>query len=437
MIRLRRFVAPLLFAIAAAGLIGCQRGKPAAPPMPSPKVTVTHPVMYPVQGYHEYNGYLDPIETVQIRARVGGFLATITFKEGDEVAAGKVLYTIDDREYVAGVKKAEADNLKAAAEVKRSLADESRSRSARATGSTSEDEYQQKVANRETAEAVLKQTEASLETAKLTLSYTKIPSPIDGRISRTLVTRGNLVGQGDATLLTTVVSLDSLYVYFDVPERDLVEYQRALRQRTLPSPTSQELLVEVGVATEEGYPHLGKIDFRENRVDTGTGTVRLRGLVPNPAFAPAPLHGIEAPLAAVVGTAAVAGSPVTRLLYPGLYARVRVPSGGPRLRPVIPEDVLLTGQEGRYVYVLTPENKVARRTVAVGPQVYRAPPPGDPRPVAWTLQNPNPASKMPVKSVVAVEKGLDPTDVVIVDGLQKTRPGGEVVPEMWEFRGPP
>jgi RND family efflux transporter MFP subunit len=430
-----RSAALTAFTLALAALLGCSRGKAPPPQMPPPKVTVARPVLYPVQEYYQYNGYLEAMETVQIRARVQGFLKEINFTEGDEVRAGRELYVIDPREYTAGVKKAEADRLRADAELNKAKADEARAKLTLNEGATSKEDYQQKVASRETAEAVIKQTDASLEMAKLTLSFATIVSPIDGRISRTLVTRGNLVGQGESTLLTTIVSLDPLYVYFDVPERDLVEYQHSLREKALPSPISQDIPVEVGVATEEGFPHGGKIDFRENRVETATGTVRIRGRIPNPALTPGYLERIGPGLRAVVGSAA--GGPTIRLLYPGLFARVRVPSGLPADKPVLPEDALMSGQEGRYVYVVAADNKVVKKTVTVGPQVFRITPPGENRPPGWLLVSPadgHPAT--PVRSVVAIEKGLGLDDVVIVNGLQRARPGSEVAPETWDLRAP-
>jgi len=423
-----RFAAFAALAAAVAGLLGCQKGK-APPPAPPPaKVTVARPVTYPVQSYYEYNGYLDAVETVQVKARVKGFLDEVTFAEGEEVRAGDLLYVIDPRETEANLKKADADRLKAKSEVTRSKADEDRSKKAFETGATSAEEFQQKVANRESAEAVLKQTEAAIQVATLDKEYTRIVSPIAGRISRTLVTKGNLVGQNEATLLTTIVSIDPLYVYFDIPERDLIEYQQAQRGGDAAA-AARDIPVEIGVASEEGYPHAGRIDFKENRVDTGTGTVRIRGRIPNPAHPPDPA------LSAAAGGAAGATAGSNRLLYPGLFARVRVPAGGPRTRPVIPEEALMTGQEGRYVYVVGADNKVAKRTVTVGAQVYRAPPPGSPAAAGWTLAGPQSAAA-PVKSVVAIDKGLTPDDVVIVDGLQKARPGGEVAPDKWEFQGP-
>lgn len=398
----------LVFGLGLSAL-GCRREKPPPAAPPPPAVSVARPVPYAVQAYYEYNGNLDAIESVQITARVKGFLLDIHFREGAEVKQGDLLFKIDPRDHQATVKKAEADQLKAVAELKRARSDENRVKSLRGSGSVTEEEFAQRVAARETADAVVKQAEAAVEAAKLELSYTEIHSPIDGQISRTRVTRGNLVGQGDPTLLTTIVSMDPLYVYFDVPERDLVEYQRMLLKAP-PTGGTPSAPVEVGVATEVGYPHKGLVDFRENRVDIGTGTVRIRGRIPNPRVPPAN----------------------ARLLYPGLFARVRVPAGTPRPLPAIPEDALMTGQEGQFVYVLDGNNVVQKRTVTVGPQVFKALTiEGEP---AWTLVADGGGKSQPVLSVVAIERGLTPEDRVVVNGLTKARPGAPVAPEAWELK---
>ena len=271
----------------------------------------------------------------------------------------------------------------------------------------------------EVAKATKDSAAAALDAAKIQLGYTDIRAPIAGRINRTEVTKGNLVGQDQPTLLTTIVSMHPMYVYFDAPERDLIAHQRAQRAKGRP-----ENSVEVGVTTETGYPHQGVIDFQENRVNEGTGTVRLRGVLPNPPVGP---NG-------------------TRLLYPGNYARVRVPVGAPEPEPVIPEDALMTGQEGRYVYVLGAGNVVEKRVVTVGTRIWREPPPGETGLPEWFLLNTNAQVKSgqapqgplrtSARSVIAIKKGLSSDDRVIVNGLQKARPGAPVTPEDWELRAP-
>lgn len=405
----------------AITFLGCEKKKAAPPSFPPPLVTITKPVVTKVQNYHEYNGNLEAIETVQVQARVKGFLNEIAFTEGDEVKKGALLFKIDPREYMSAVKKAEADLRKATTESERSRAEAERASRLFGTRSVGSEEYEQKLAVRDTANASMMQSQAALESAKIQLGYTEIYSPIDGQISRALITRGNLVGQNENTLLTTIVAMDPIYVYFDTPERDLVEFQKARQAGQLPDVLSRSLPLEIGVATEEGYPHSGNIDFRENRVDPGTGTVRLRGRIPNPRVPPGNAH----------------------LLYPGLYARVRVPSGQPRSLPAIPEDALMTGQEGRFVYVVGEGNVVKKRTVKVGPVVFKASHSMDSKLQGWSmvgdedLKDKSKGSKtVPVPSVVSIESGLSADDTIVVIGLTKARPGQPVSPQMWELKSP-
>jgi membrane fusion protein, multidrug efflux system len=360
---------------------------------------------------------------------------------GFTLAPGQLLYEIDEREYLAAERKAIADVEKAKADIENwqaqiRLAEAELARvdmaiKAGVSSPTDLDKARAAVdvtkAQHTAAIAAERAAVQVLETARIQLGYTHIGAEISGRINRTLVTPGNLVGQTEATLLTTIVRVDELYVYFDVPEADLMAYQRMMAVTPQPDATSQQIPVEIGVVTEEGYPHVGRIDFRENRVETSTGTIRIRGRIPNP---PEPTGA--------------------RLLYPGLYAHVRVPRGETKPQPVIPEDCLMAGQEGRFVYVVRPDNTVEKRLVTVGPNVWREPPltPGV-VPPGWVLVNPSPSpgpsaapngppppTRRPVKSMVAITAGLTPGDRVMVDGVQKTRPGGTVVPEQWVLTPP-
>jgi len=397
----------------AAVMVGCNQRRAGPPDRPPPEVSVVRPVVTPVQRYFEYNGNLEAVEAVQITARVKGFLNEVLFTEGAEVQANDLLFKIDPREYAAAVRIAEADRRKAAAEVKRTRADFDRARSLRGTGAISAEELEQRLAAYETAEAVVAQTDAALDARRLDLSFTEIRSPIAGQISRTLITKGNLVGQSGETPLTSVVTMHPLFVYFDVPERDLVEYQRSLRAGDDAAVLSGALPVEIGVATEDGFPHKGKIDFRENRVDQGTGTVRIRGQIPNEPL--------------TKGAA--------RVLYPGLFARVRVPSGAAQPLPAIPEDALMTNQEGRFVYVLGDGNVAKARKVVVGPHVYKAAGPAGEGPPRWTVTDPK-GKPDPAPSVVAIESGLTAEDRVIFKGLTKVRPDSPVDPQAWELKPP-
>jgi RND family efflux transporter MFP subunit len=411
-------------------LAGCRPGTPPASAPPPPVVTVARPVMTPVQNFNTYNGYLEAVEVVEIRARVKGFLEEVLFKEGDEVAAGAPLYKIDPREYAAAVSKSKADIARAVADLASANAqvqlaeaelgrlkslgtNASRSELDRATATLAANKAAVEVAVANQGSA-----NAALRTAELQLGYADIKAPIAGKISRTLVTRGNLVGGAAAdTLLTTIVSVDPVYVYFDVPEKDLLEYQNGVGAFGATRQTGARKVM-AGVATEQGFPHVGEINFRENRVDSGTGTVKLRGVLPNSKSARGEW-----------------------VLSPGLFARVQVPLGPPAPRPVIPEEALMTGQEGRFVYLIGPENKVQKRTVKVGAAVWRAPPADDKAP-RWQLSagQPSQDGKPPppgvVRSVVAIEDGLTADDVVIVNGLQKARPGAAVAPDERQFLPP-
>lgn len=433
---------------------GCGKGKEAPPAPPPPPVTVIKPAIIPVQRFYEYNGHLETTQMVEVRARAKGLLTKVHFREGMEVRGqrgagfltvpGDTLYSIDEREYRTAVKKAEAELEKAKsdinnwkAQIELAKAELKRATTAAESLATSPTEVDKAKATLGVNTAMLASAEANsdaaaaaLHTAHILLGYTRIHARIDGRISRTMVDEGNLVGQTEPTLLTTIVRMDELFVYFDVPERDWMAWGNKLA-----NDLNQTIPLEVGATGEEGYPHKGRVDFRENRVDIGTGTVRVRGRIPNPIDAKG-----------------------NRPLYPGLYARVRIPAGPAADSPVIPEEALMTGQDGRFVFVVAADNTVQRRVVTVGPSVYRQSPPErvDPKapPVEkkkleeWVLFNAKPAAPkgdlppradtIPVKSVVAIEKkGLAADDVIIVEGLQKTRPGGTVAPEMWEFRKKP
>lgn len=446
-----------VIALLAAGLaVGCKPThadgpSPGAAP-PPPLVTVARPAVYPVQNYYDYNGHLEAVETVEIRARVKGFLEKVFFKEGDEVKVGDPLYVIDPREFQSAVSRSKsdiaravADAASAEAQVLLATAELSRIESLGTSGTKSElDKAKATLAANKAAVDVAaankRSAEAALRTAELQLSYTDIKSPIAGKISRTLVTAGNLVG-GSATdtLLTTIVSQDPVYVYFDAPERDLIEYRRGVgklgtaagkQSATAADAQPGTGKVLVGVETENGFPHAGAIDFIENRVDSGTATVRLRGVLPN-----------------------LKGENGQRVLYPGLFARVRLPVGSEVDRPVIPEEALMTGQEGRFVYVVkkAPDPKdpskqidvVKKQSVKVGATVWRMPPPDDKTTPRWQLAGGQPGKDgtppVPavVRSVVAIEGGLTADEVVIVNGLQKARPMAPVTPDERKFTPPP
>ncbi|HVL13703.1 MAG TPA: efflux RND transporter periplasmic adaptor subunit, partial [Gemmata sp.] len=448
-----------LLAAVALAVAGCRSQKPP-PPMPTPKVSAVKPANAAVTDFWEYNGYLAPSDTVDVRARVKGFLNEKYFKEGAEVTGkvawfsmvlykGDLLYQIDKREYLTAQSKAKADLAKAEAEVVKAAADiqnwEAQISLAKVELARAEESLAKRVgsktdvdraqatlevnaAQRDAAKAELRASESARESAasalhstEIQLGYTDVHAPISGQIGRTAVDVGNLVGQSDPTLLTTIIRVDRLYAYFDVPERDLLQYMRDAGRLKLPHPPNDTIPVEVRVPGPNSEWHRGRIDYVEASVTPGTGTVRARGVIPNDRREP---------------------SSTLRVFVPGLYVQVRVPKGPPDTRLVLPEDAIMTGQEGRFVFVVGANNVVEKRLVTLGPVVWKSPPPsrGQVLP-SWRLENPNPGpppekgppppTRRPVNSVVAILDGLKPDDRVIVDGVQRSRPGAPVAPEDW------
>jgi RND family efflux transporter MFP subunit len=377
------------FVAATLTLASCQRQKPAPPAPPPPKVTVSQPVTKSVTEYGEYTGYLDAVQRVEIRPRIRGRIDKVHIPEGTEIKEGTLLYEIDPAEYQVARDQAKAALDRAVADLGRSAAEQERAQSTldRATrlrggSGVSQEEYEQALANAKTARAASSQAEAAVEQAKaalaaadLNLKYTKIYAPISGRVSRTLVTEGNLVGYGgEPTQLTVMVDQDPIYVFFDVPERDAIRYEHRAKDRGLPLWSAGKIPVEVAVETETGYPHAGVLNFRDPRFEPGTGTIRLRGIIDNK----------------------------DRKLSSGMFAKVRFPIGETRDRLMVPAAAVLSDQRGRYILVVGPDNVVQDRTVTLGPQVG---------------------------GLVAIEKGLKADEWVIVNGVQKARPKAPVEPE--------
>lgn len=353
---------------------GCRREEPELPAPPPPAVTVSRPVQMEVIDYRYFPGRIEAVEMVEIRARVRGFLQAIHFEDGAEVNQGELLYEIDPRTLRAEVERAEAEVIRLQAQLQLATSEAQRAERLRQSRAMSEEEYEQRVTARETARAGLREAQAALAAARVELSFTDIYAPISGRIGRTLVTEGNLVGYAEPTLLTTIVTMTPIYVYFEVPERDFLAYQQLIRQNEAPAAREGNLPVYVSLETEEGFPHEGRIDFRESRVDPGTGTIGLRGRLPNDEG----------------------------LLVPGLFARVRVPVGRPQMRLLVPEVALSADQRGTYLLVVGDDDLVQFRPVETG-AVYG--------------------------SLVVIEQGITPDDWVVVEGLQRARPGTRVTPE--------
>jgi len=361
-------------------LAGCQRANPAAAPAPPPppQVLVSHPVERPLAETREYTGHLEAVETVSIRARVRGVLQKIHFEEGAEVKQGALLYELDPSEYQAAFDENLAEIARIEQELQLAESEAKRSSELYAQNATSKETWESKQTKLAVTKAELQKARAAIKQAELNLSYTRIDAPISGRVGRTLVTVGNLVGYNEPTLLTTIVKMDPIYVHFDIPERDLLRFEQVDQEQS-PSWSLMQAPLSIGLETETGYPHPGVINFRDNRVESETGTVLVRGTLPNP----------------------------DRKLVPGLFTRIQVPVGPPKPRLLIPETSLAADQRGRYVLVVKADDTVEQRPVQIEVNLEH-------------------------RGFLPIREGLTAKDRVIVSGLQKARPGAKVAPQLVE-----
>jgi RND family efflux transporter MFP subunit len=367
-----------LFAPAAA-LAGCQ-GQPAevAPTAP-PVVTVSLPLERPVTDYEDFTGRTEAVESVEIRPRVWGYLAKINFKDGAEVQKGDVLFEIDPRPYQADLDQTEAKVHVAEAQLKYAEAEYKRNMNLRRTNAVSAEDLERSLAQRDSAKAAVTSGQADVAQKKLDLDFTKVIAPISGQASRRQITEGNLVqaGASGSTLLTTIVSTDPVYAYFDIDEQTLLRLQKMVREGKLQSVRMKDAKVPIflGLANEEGHPHRGFIDFADNTVDPSTGTIRVRGVFDNKE----------------------------RILSPGLFVRIRLPVGDAHKALLVTERALGTDQGQKFLYTVNDKNEVVYRPVQVG-AVH--------------------------DGLRVIERGLAPGERVIVNGLQRVRPGVTVDPKL-------
>lgn len=377
----------LLSSLLLAGA-GCSKssGDQPAPPKP-PEVTVSQVVERTVTDAEEFTGRMEPVEYVEVRSRVRGYLNEIHFKEGQEVKAGAILFEIDPRTFEAELKNAEGQKAQWIAKRKKAEADVTRYEGLVPTGAASAQDLDKARAELGEAIAAIQSAEAAIDQAMLNVGFSKIVAPVDGQVGQALITRGNLVlsdsGGADA-LLTTIVSVDPIYVYFGVNERTLLRFRdrhRAARAADEKEPTVAELKipVQLALANDEGFPHTGVIDFADNRVDPGTGTIRVRATFDNSR----------------------------RFFKPGLFARARVPISEPYKAMLVSEQALGTDQGQKYVLVVNDKNLVERRFVKLGP-----------------LQD---------DGLQVVMDGLKSGEWIVVNGLQRARPGQPVTPQRGEM----
>lgn len=356
----------------AAFAVSCT---PAPPPQAQDKkaveVVVTTPVASSVTDYDEFTGRLDAFKTVDIRARVSGFVTAAPFKEGDRVREGELLFQIDPRPYQASLNQAEANLRQAEAEEDLQQKNAARAQQMVRDRSISREEYDQITATLAKARATVGSQRAARDLAKLYLDYTHVASPVAGRISRRLVDPGNLVN-ADNTLLTTVVSDNPLYAYFDVDERtylDLVESAQKHHADSLSA--ALRFPIEVQLANESTFSRSGVVNFIDNRISATTGTIRMRGVFEN----------------------------ANGLLKPGLFVRIRLPISAAYRAILVPDEAVQSDQGRKFVYVINDKNEVVYRPVTLGQEL---------------------------QGLRVIRKGLALGERVVVSGQQRVRPGVQV-----------
>ena len=374
----------LIWAFAACGSQGNEYVEP-----PPPKVTVAKLLQQEVTDYLEFTGTTHAFEEVEVRARVAGFLQSMNFTPGTKVEKGELLFVIDPREYEAELNAAKAELRSAEAQLKRAGIEFKRAEKLFKQKAGAQTDVVKWRGQRDVARADVLRAKAKAEKAGLSLNYTKVTAPITGRVSRNLVDLGNLVGESEPTLLTTVTRYDPMYAYFNLNERDLLRVMAMYRNKAAkegfdPEKESEAkagMTVSLGLANEEDYPHQGIVDFAESGVDPATGTLQLRGVFPNSGPAP--------------------------VLIPGLFTRLRMPIDKRENALLVTERAIGSDQSGRYLLTVNSENMVEKKPIRMG-----------------RLED----------GLRVIEEGLQPDETVVVNGLQRARPGAKVDPEQTDMK---
>jgi RND family efflux transporter MFP subunit len=356
-------------------LTACQQQQAALPP-PPPKVTVHQPIIRDVIESDEYIGRLEAVESVEIRARVNGYLQSVHFTDGAIVKKGALLFVIDPRPYQAELNRAKAQLEQAIARSERAQKDFARAQQLVKSRAMSQEEGDRRSAEQREAQEAVQAARAAVEAARLNIEFTQVKAPIGGRISRQLVTEGNLIngGTAESTLLTRIVSLDPVYAYFDMDERAFLKYTRLWRHGTRPGAREVRIPVDLGLADETGFPHQGYLDFIDNRLDPNTGTMTGRAVIPNPDLT----------------------------LTPGLFVHIRLPGSDQYKTLLLPDEAIGSDQTQRFAFVVNDQNTVEYRMVELGPII---------------------------DGLRVIRAGLKPEDWVVVNGVQRLRTGAKVDPQ--------
>ncbi|MBA2076960.1 efflux RND transporter periplasmic adaptor subunit [Rhodanobacter sp. PCA2] len=356
---------------ALLGEHGGSHAQSAGPGGALPEVTVARALLRPVSNSADFTGRVQPVDSVQVRPRVGGYVDSVSFREGALVHKGDVLFRIDPRPFQAEVDRLAANRSQAQAELGLAQANAQRGRRLLDQRAIAQEEADRLDTAAQSARASLAAADAALATAKLNLGFTEVRAPVDGRVSNVHITPGNLVTSAD--VLTSVVSVNPVYVYFDVDEHTWLKLDH-LRASATRDGNSPRIEASMELADENGYPHTGRIDFVDNQLHTDSGTMRLRAVFDNK----------------------------DSLFTPGLYARIRLQSGQPQPRLLIDDRAVGTDLGNQFVYVVDAKHKVEYRKVSTGALFH---------------------------GLRVIDSGLSPGDVVVVNGLQRVRPGAEVNPQ--------
>jgi multidrug efflux system membrane fusion protein len=365
---------PVLLGLAAIAVfllystVGHSRAKPqAAAHAVLPQVQVAEVIHRPLREWEEFSGRLQAVNTVDVRPRVSGYVDRVAFTDGARVRKGQLLFQIDPRPFQAEVERLVAERTRSVSDLELAKANRARAERLISAHAISREEYERQVAAEASAQGALGSIDASLQEARLNREFTEVRAPIDGHVSRAIITAGNLVTS--ASLLTTLVSDDPVYVYFDADEQTYLRFAKA-RQTQAPASTGGAD-VYIGLVDENGYPHLGKLDFIDNQVDANTGTIRARAALANP----------------------------DGRYTPGLFARVRLIGGEDHDSVLIEDRAVGTDLSKKFVLTLTKDNHIEYRLVELGPEI---------------------------NGLRIVTQGLAPNELVVVNGMQHVRPGQSV-----------
>ncbi|WP_275196294.1 efflux RND transporter periplasmic adaptor subunit [Bradyrhizobium sp. CSA207] len=376
-----RHIGRALAAVTAViALAGCEDKNTFVAP-PPPKVDVATPVQRAVTRYVEATGNTAPIKSVDLVARVQGFLQSIDYQDGSFVKQGTQLFTIEPETYKLKLDQAQAAEAGAQATVKQAEADFKRQAELVQRQAVSQSTLDTSTSTRDNAQANLQQTQVNTRLAEVNYGYTKVSAPFDGIVSAHMVSIGELVGVSSPTQLASIVAMDPIYVNFTVNEQDVLRIRAEAARRGLTPTDLKQFPIQVGLQTESGYPHEGHLDYVSPTLNTSTGTLAVRGLVPND----------------------------TRVLLPGYFVRVRVPFDQEKAALLVPDTALGSDQGGRYLLVVGKDDMVEQRKVQIGP-----------------VDN----------GLRVIESGLKPDDRVVVAGLLRVIPGQKIDPQVTKIEQP-